>query len=62
MHRRHIFMNLVSVCPANGAVVERGFLLVNLITNGLRSSMNVHALDDMMTIHYHGSTLSDNIL
>lgn len=55
-------MNLISVCPANGAVVERGFLLVNLITNGLRSNMNVHALDDMMTIHYHGSTLSDNIL
>jgi len=50
---------LISVCPASGAVVERGFSLMNLIMNDMRSSMNIRTLDAMMRIHYNGSDLSD---
>ena len=42
----------ISVCPASGAVVKRGFSLMNLIMNDLRSSMNVCTLDATMRIHY----------
>ena len=50
---------LISVCPASGAVVERGFSLMNLIMNDLRSSMNVRKLDATMRIHYQGESLTD---
>ena len=52
-------MDWISICPANSAVVERGFSLMNLIMNDVRSSMNARKLDAMMRIHYHRSTLSD---
>ena len=50
---------LISVCPARGAVVERGFSLMNLIMNDLRSSMNVPSLDATMRSHYQGESLTD---
>ena len=54
-----LILNLMSICPASGAVVERGFSLMNLIMNDLRSSMNIRTLDAIMRIHYHGKTLLD---
>ena len=49
---------LISVCPASGAVVKRGFSLMNLIMNDLRSSMNVLTLDATMRIHYQDESLT----
>ena len=48
----------MSISPDCGAVVECYFSLMNLIMNDLRSSMNVCALEAIMRIHYHRSTLS----
>ena len=50
---------LISVCPTSGAVVERGFSLMNLIMNNLRSRMNARTLDATMRIHYQGESLTD---
>ena len=54
-----IILNIISICPASGAVVERGFSLMNLIMNDLRNSMNIRTLDAIMRIHYNGQDLSD---
>ena len=51
-------LNLLCVCLASGAVVERGFSLMNLITNDIKSGMDVRTLDAIMRIHHHGNTLS----
>ena len=45
-------LQLALICPASGAVVERGFSLMNLIMNDLRSSMNITTLDALMRISY----------
>ena len=52
-------LNFMSIWPGSGAVVERGFSLMNMIMNDLRSSMNIRTLDPMMHIHYNGPDLSD---
>ena len=41
-------LQLIQVCSASGAVVERGFLLMNLVMNDLRNSMNIATLDATM--------------
>ena len=41
-------LQLIQVCPASGAVVERGFLLMNLVMSDLRNSMNIATLDATM--------------
>lgn len=50
---------LISVCPASGAVVERGFSLIGLVMNDLRSSMNVRTLHATMRIHYSGKQMTN---
>ena len=52
-------LNIIIICPASGAVVERGFSLTNLIMNNLQSSLNIRTLDATMLIHYNGPDLSD---
>ena len=52
-------LNFMSIWPGSGAVVERGFSLMNMIMNDLQSSMNIRTLDPMMHIHYNGPDLSD---
>ena len=52
-------LNIIAICPASGVVVERGFSLVNLIMNELRSSMNIRTLGVAMRIYYNGADLSD---
>ena len=42
------FLQLIQVCPANGAVVERGLSLINLAMDDLRNSMNIATLDATM--------------
>ena len=39
---------VLNICHASGAVAERGFSLMNLIMNDLRSSMNIRTLDATM--------------
>ena len=46
-----VVLNIIKICPSSGAVVERGFSLMNLIMNDLRSSMKVTTLDSLMRIH-----------
>ena len=41
-------LNFMSIWPGSGAVVERGFSLMNMIMNDLRSSMNIRTLDPMI--------------
>ena len=53
-----VVLNIIQICPTSGAVVERGFSLMNLIMNDLRSSMKVATLDALMRIHYHDELLS----
>ena len=52
-------LNIIAICPASGVVGERGFSLVNLIMNELRSSMNIRTLGVAMRIYYNGADLSD---
>ena len=52
-------LNIIIICPASGAVVERGFSLMNLIMNDLQSSLNIRTLDATILIHYNGPDLSD---
>ena len=52
-------LHIIAICPASGAVVERGLSLLNLIMNDLQSSMNIRILDASMCIHYNGADLSD---
>ena len=52
-------LNIIIICPASGAVVERGFSLMNLIMNDLLSSLNIRTLDATILIHYNGPDLSD---
>ena len=52
-------LNIIAICLASGAAVERGFSLMNLIINDLRSSMNIRTLDATMGIHCNGPNLSD---
>ena len=54
-----IVLEIIQVCPSSGAVVERGFSLMNLIMNDLRSSMNIQALDGLIRLHYIDNSLSD---
>ena len=53
-------LNIIVICPASGAVVERGFSLMNLIMNDLRNSMNIRTLDALMQISYSGRDLTDD--
>ena len=55
-----ITLQLILICPASGAVVERGFSLMNLIMNELRSSMKVSTLDATMRINYKNSELLES--
>ena len=52
-------LQLIMVCPASGAVVERGFSLMNLVMNELRSSMKISTLDATMRINYQDTNLTD---
>ena len=52
-------LQLIQVCPASGAVVERGFLLMNLVMNDLRNSMNIATLDATMRITYVNEITDD---
>ena len=52
-------LQLIQVCPASGAVVERGFLLMNLVMNDLRNSMNIATLDATMRITYVNEIADD---
>lgn len=55
----NLILNIIAICPSSGAVVERGFSLMNLIMNDLRNSMNIRTLDATMRIYYNGNNLSD---
>ena len=55
-------LNIICVCPASGAVVNRGFSLMNLIVNDLQSSMNIKTLDAAMHIHFYGIDFTDERL
>ena len=52
-------LQLIQVCPANGAVVERGFALTNFVMNGLKSSMNISTLDATMWVTYVNEITDD---
>ena len=52
-------LQLILICPSSGAVVERGFSLMNLVMNELRSSMNISTLDATMHLNYQKTELSD---
>ena len=53
-------LNIIAICPASGAVVERGFSLMNLIMNDLQNSINIGTLDALMRISYSGQDLTDD--
>ena len=53
-------LNIIVICPTSGAVIERGFSLMNLIMNDLRNSMNIRTLDALMQISYSGRDLTDD--
>ena len=53
-------LNIIAICPTSGAVVERGFSLMNLIMNDLRNSMYIRTLDALMRISYSGQDLTDD--
>ena len=53
-------LNIIAICPASGAVAERGFSLMNLIMNDLRNSINIRTLDALMRISYSGRDLTDD--
>lgn len=52
-------LQLIQVCPASGAVVERGFALTNFVMNGLKSSMNIWTLDATMWVTYVNEITDD---
>ena len=52
-------LQLIQVCPASGAVVERGFSLMNLVMNDTRNSMNIATLDANMRITYVNEITDD---
>ena len=53
MHRNIAqILKILLICPASGAVVERGFSLMNIQINKLRSSMKIRTLDALMRIYY----------
>ena len=45
-------LKILLICPASGAIVERGFSLMNIQINKLRSSMKIRTLDALMRIYY----------
>ena len=45
-------LKILLICPASGAVVERGFSLMNMQMNKLRSSMKIRTLDALLRIYY----------
>ena len=45
-------LKILLICPASGAVVERGFSLMNMQMNKLGSPMKIWTLDALMRIHY----------
>ena len=53
-------LNIIAICPASGAIAERGFSLMNLIMNDLRNLMNIRTLDALMRISYSGRDLTDD--
>ena len=52
-------LQLIQICPASGAVAERGFSLMNLIMNNLRNAMNIATLDATMRITYVNEITDD---
>ena len=53
MHRNIAqILKILLICSASGAVVERGFSLMNIQINKLRSSMKIRTLDALMRIYY----------
>ena len=45
-------LKILLICPASGAVVERGFSLMNMQMNRLRSSMKIRTSDALLRIYY----------
>ena len=45
---------LISVSPTSGAIIERGFSLMNLIMNDLSSMMDVYLIDATIRIQPQG--------
>ena len=45
-------LKILLICPASGAVVERGFSLMNMQMNKLRSSMKIRTSDALLRIYY----------
>ena len=45
-------LKLLLIFPASCAVVERGFSLINIQMNKLRSSMKIRTLDALIRIYY----------
>ena len=54
-----IVLEIIEVFPSSGVVVERGFLLTNLIMNYLRSSTNIQTLDALIRLHCGNDSFSD---
>ena len=52
-------LNIIAICHASDAVVEREFSRMNLIMNDLGSSTNIRKLDATMRIYYNGAEVSD---
>ena len=52
-------LQLIQVCPASGAVVDRRFSLMNLVINDLRNSKNIATLDVTMRITYVNEITDD---
>lgn len=52
-------LNIIAICHASDAVVEREFSCMNLIMNDLGSSTNIRKLDATMRIYYNGAEVSD---
>lgn len=54
-----MLLEIILVCPSSGAVVERGFSVMNLAMNKLQSSMNITTLDAIMRINYEDGISDD---
>ena len=51
-------LKMLLICSVRDAVVERGFSLMNMQTNKLRSPMKIRTLDSLMRI-YHEYDITD---
>ena len=45
-------LKILLICPASGVVAERGFSLMNMQMNKLRSSMKIRTSDALLRIYY----------